>query len=104
MCDNLTPRAGRSPVKETHHSQKTISLVTTPPSSQPLPASAAREHIALAQLLATLLGPQYDDQVKHTHIHIHVSKRCGRKEERSKQGPTNKAKQHNTPKAVAFPK
>ena len=27
-----------------------------------------------------------------------------RKEERSKQGQTNKAKQHNTPKAVTFPK
>ena len=28
----------------------------------------------------------------------------GRKEERSKQGQTNKAKQHSTPKAVTFPK
>ena len=27
-----------------------------------------------------------------------------RKEERSKQGQTNKAKQHSTPKAVTFPK
>ena len=27
-----------------------------------------------------------------------------KKEERSKQGQTNKAKQHNTPKAVTFPK
>ena len=36
---------------------------------------------------------------------LHVNERCGRKEERSKQGDTNnKAKQHNTPKAVTFPK
>ena len=36
--------------------------------------------------------------------HIHVNERCRWKEERSKQGHTNnKAKQHNTPKAVTFP-
>ena len=36
---------------------------------------------------------------------LHVNERCGRKEERSKQGDTNnKAKQHNTPEAVTFPK
>ena len=38
-------------------------------------------------------------------IYIHVNERCRRKEERSKQGQTNnKAKQHNTPKAITFPK
>ena len=31
-------------------------------------------------------------------------KKEGRKKERSKQGQTNKAKQHSTPKAVTFPK
>ena len=38
------------------------------------------------------------------HI-VHVNERCRRKEERSKHWYTNnKAKQHNTPKAVTFPK
>ena len=38
------------------------------------------------------------------HI-VRVNERCRRKEERSKHGYTNnKAKQHNTPKAVTFPK
>ena len=38
-------------------------------------------------------------------IHVHVLMRDERrKEERSKQDQTNKAKQHSTPKAVTFPK
>ena len=41
----------------------------------------------------------------YTGICIHVNERCRRKEERSKQGHTsNKAKQHNTLKAVTFSK
>ena len=41
----------------------------------------------------------------YIHVHVHVNERCRRKEERSKQSQTNnKAKQHNTPKAVTFPK
>ena len=36
-------------------------------------------------------------------VYIHVNERCRKKEERSKQGhKNNKAKQHNTPKAVTF--
>ena len=37
------------------------------------------------------------------NVKTHVNERCRRKEERSKQGHTSdKAKQHNTPKAVTF--
>ena len=43
-------------------------------------------------------------QSNRTHPRQHVNERCRRKEERSKQGQTNKAKQHSTPKAVTFPK
>ena len=40
-----------------------------------------------------------------TYIYKHVIERCRRKEERSKQGHiNNKAKQHNTPEAITFPK
>ena len=43
--------------------------------------------------------------ILHVHVYYWMLERCGRKEERSKQGHTNnKAKQHNTPKAVTFPK
>ena len=36
---------------------------------------------------------------------MHVNERCRRKEEKSKLShANNKAKQHNTPKAVTFPK
>ena len=57
------PSAGHSSVKEAHRGQKTISLVTTPPSSQPLPPSAAREHTTIAQLLCATLAPQFTPQV-----------------------------------------
>ena len=45
-------------------------------------------------------------RIINIYMYIHVlNKRCRRKEERSKQGHTNnKAKQHNTPEAVTFPK
>ena len=45
-----------------------------------------------------------DIRLLHVHIlYIYANERCKRKEERSKQGQTNnKAKQHNTPKAVTF--
>ena len=36
--------------------------------------------------------------------YIHFFKMRDEKEERSKQGQTNKAKQHSTPKAVTFPR
>ena len=39
----------------------------------------------------------------HTHVYM-LMRDEGRKEERSKQGYTNKAKQHSTLKAVTFPK
>ena len=39
------------------------------------------------------------------YIYKHVIERCRRKEGRSKHGHiNNKAKQHNTPKAITFPK
>ena len=37
-------------------------------------------------------------------VYMYVNDRCRRKEERSKQGHTNKERQHGTPKAVTFPK
>ena len=51
---------GPSATKEAHRGQKTISLMTTPPSSQPLPPLAAREHASIAQLLAVLLAPRFN--------------------------------------------
>ena len=36
-------------------------------------------------------------------VHIHDNERCRRKKEASKVMHTNRAKQHNTPKAVIFP-
>ena len=41
--------------------------------------------------------------IQHACTYVHVNERCRRKEKRNKQGHTNnKAKQHNTPKAVTF--
>lgn len=54
---------GHSPIKEVHRGQRTISLMTTPPSTQSLPPSSAREHMSLAQLLVVLLAPRFNNQV-----------------------------------------
>lgn len=60
---SLSAAGTSSPVKEAHTGQKTISLVTTPPFTQPLPPSAAREHTSIAQLTFALLAPRFNTQV-----------------------------------------
>ena len=49
--------------KESHRGQKLTSLVVTPPAPHPLPPSAVQEHSTLAQLISTLTGPRFTDQV-----------------------------------------
>ena len=53
--------------------------------------------------LACFFLPSFSSLIKNMYYKC-LMRDERRKEERSKQGQTNKAKQHSTPKAVTFPK
>ena len=55
-------------------------------------------------LITKAVKARIPSHVEVVYMYMLINDRCRRKEERSKQGHTNKARQHSTPMAVTFPK